>query len=262
MGEKRVPRRLKRFHRGESNSWEHDTRPVQPISKDLFSEKRGESQPEATKGFSTIASEENIQEAVQVKKGKISERMMSDIQSRVEASDLDREKMGESVFQSMQSNQRRRATKLAAGAVNTFEKKHSRLPMRTEYDEIVDNLFVQLKIESEEEQREEKKARESARGQKKERGRGREERKGRERKRHGRRGREKEEPPQPEQTPASAPTEDMAGLEIKDMFKDSGKSSEKKDAREIELESMGGLDDDFSIEPLDEKPKKKKKRDI
>lgn len=175
--------------------------------------------PERNRGIQGIPSEEEIAEQMLEKKGTVG----------VQGKGVDRGQ----------------AAKLAASEVKRFRRQHNRLPMRIEYDQIVENIFSLM-------QKEERKDRESKEQERRvEREKRKKEQAVRREDRSQKRGKRKQQAEEYEAPKETQKTKSgIADLEIKDIF---GKKEGKNEDFSL-LEGQESGKDEFSLKELEEKP--------
>ena len=208
MEKENIPRRMRRFHRERQGKKEAEKE---------FALKRKQ-------GMEAVPSEEAIEEELLEKKGGYSKKYAEGI-----AGSLVEEEREE-------AERRGRAEELALNEVRRFREQYNRLPMRTEYEQIIESIFSIM-------QAEDRKEREKIAAEKKEK---REKEKLARREQRAARGKKQlEEVELPEEKPR--PKIGIEDLEVKDIL---GKTGEKEELALPEGEEK----EEFSLKELEEAP--------
>ena len=206
MGES-VPRRMRRFYRKKEE---------------------GKEQPGKGTGFEGIPSEDSIEQELLEKKGKTSNKMLEDIESSLkEIEKSESEGLG---------NRRERTRGLVLGEVKRFRERHDRLPMRSEYDSIVENIFSLMQEEDAKDRQK------TAMQREKEREKSRLER--REMRKTRSTGKEEEIPVE-----EPKPSIGIEGLKVEDVF---GEKNKKKEKQEFTLEEEKEGETELNLSELEE----------
>lgn len=218
MQENKIPRRLKRFHRERKKAFPADS---------------------YDSGLEKIASEETLSKDLYEKKKSEEKEMLSDIETGIKR--IEEEEVSESLLRA-DKDRRQRAKELTAGAVRRFRQENNRLPMRQEYEQIVESIFSQLQEEEKKEKQktETKKQKEREKKEAEKQKQREEQKKRREERKKKKYGEEEEQQLPPEETKPLVSLED---LDVKEML-----SKQSLEDESDNLEDLVGTEEDAGEE--------------
>ncbi len=245
MEENDVPRRLKRFYRkGEQVPMEargeSRERTIRTVEKAPEKE---------DSGLEKIASEDLIEREYIQKRENISKKKAISLEKSIEEVPSEDE-ISDSLAKQASDDKKDRAKEIAVEEIERFKDRHKRLPMRTEYDQLVENIFSQIQDEERKNkgavEEEKKKGLEEKHLERKDR-----------RKDRKRRGEEEEEKKTDEKPPEeNTTTTTIQGLDIKEILnldtESGGKGGEDEFDLSKDLDIESGGEEDFKITPIED----------